>query len=175
MTADQQSHDRLRSGGSTSRSLLANAKLALPAAWERLVRLYTPFVVACCRRWGVPEQDIGDVLQDVFSAVANHLHRFHKQQAHDTFRGWLVTITRNKVHDYFRRLRAQPAAGGGTEAARRMQQIPDDCAQQEAAGDEEQWAENTRTRAVRNGGRVVLLRALHPAVSFPPRAARQML
>jgi RNA polymerase sigma-70 factor (ECF subfamily) len=128
MTADQRRDDRVRSGGSTSQDLLAGAKLGVPAAWERLVRLYAPLVASWCRRWGVAEQDVGDVLQDVFSAVAKHLNRFRRERPTDSFRGWLWTIARNKVRDHFRRCASEPAAGGGTEAARQMQQIADSSA-----------------------------------------------
>ena len=38
------------SGGSTSRSLLNEARLADAAAWERLVTLYAPLVASWCRR-----------------------------------------------------------------------------------------------------------------------------
>jgi RNA polymerase sigma-70 factor, ECF subfamily len=124
MTTDRNANDQAGSGGSTSRSLLADANLAVPAAWERLVRLYAPLVASWCRRWGVAEQDVGDVLQDVFSAVANHLNAFRKERPTDTFRGWLWTIARNKARDHFRRRSAEPAAGGGTEATKLMQQIP---------------------------------------------------
>ncbi|MDZ4683797.1 MAG: sigma-70 family RNA polymerase sigma factor [Planctomycetaceae bacterium] len=112
-------------GGSTSRSLLADAKLADPAAWERLVRLYAPLVASWCRRWGVAEQDVADLLQDVFSAVAGHLHRFHSERPADTFRGWLSTIARNKVRDHYRRRLREPDAAGGSEASRQFQHIPD--------------------------------------------------
>lgn len=115
----------LRSGGSTSRSLLADAKRAVPAAWERLVRLYAPLVASWCRRWGVAEQDVVDVSQEVFSAVAGHLDRFRKERPADTFRGWLSTIARNKVNDHFRRRSSEPSAQGGTEASLRIQQILD--------------------------------------------------
>lgn len=125
MTADDHADDRARLGGSTSRSLLAGAKLDDPSAWERIVRLYAPLVASWCRRWGVAEQDIGDLLQDVFSAVASHLNRFRKEQPSDTFRGWMSTIARNKVRDHFRRRAGEPAATGGTEAALHMQQVPD--------------------------------------------------
>ena len=115
----------VRSGGSTSRSLLANARLAEPAAWERLVRLYAPLVASWVRRWGVAEQDIGDVLQDVFTAVASHLDRFRKDRPSDTFRGWLSTIARNKARDHFRRRAAEPTAVGGTDAGLRLREIVD--------------------------------------------------
>ena len=66
-----------------------------------------------CRRWGVAEQDIVDVLQEVFSAVASHLEGFRKERPSDTFRGWLLTIARNKTRDYFRRRGDEPAARAG--------------------------------------------------------------
>lgn len=88
------------------------------------MRLYTPLVASWCRRWGVAEQDIADLLQDVFSAVACHLHRFHNERPTDTFRGWLATIARNKVHDHFRRRVREPEAAGGSEIARQLLQYP---------------------------------------------------
>lgn len=113
------------SGGSTSRSLLNEARLADAVAWERLVRLYTPLVASWCRRWGVSEQDIVDVLQDVFSAVASHLSRFRKDRPGDTFRGWLMVIARSKVMDYFNSRNRTPAGTGGTEASMRLNEILD--------------------------------------------------
>ncbi len=123
MSVDEGENEALRSGGSTSRSLLSDARLAVPAAWERLVRLYAPLVASWCRRGGIAEQDVGDVLQDVFWAVARHLDRFHDERPNDTFRGWLAVITRNKVRDHFRRRTAEPVAAGGSEATRQLQQI----------------------------------------------------
>jgi RNA polymerase sigma-70 factor (ECF subfamily) len=123
MTSSRRPGDRPL--GSTSQSLLAGAKLGAPASWERLVRLYAPLVASWCRRWEVAEQDVGDVLQEVFSAVAAHLDRFRTERPTDTFRGWLRTIARNKVVDHFRRRAFEPVAGGGTDAALQMQQVPD--------------------------------------------------
>jgi RNA polymerase sigma-70 factor, ECF subfamily len=125
MKADNGADDRARRSGSTSRSLLTSAKHDEPLAWERVVRLYAPLVATWCRRWGVAEQDLDDLLQDVFTAVARHLNRFRKEEPGDTFRGWLLTIVRNKVRDHFRRRAGEPAATGGTEATLHMQQIPD--------------------------------------------------
>ena len=116
------------SGRSTSRSLLNEARLADAVAWERLVRLYTPLVASWCRRWRVSEQDIVDVLQEVFSAVASHLSRFRKDRPGDTFRGWLMVIARSKTMDYFNSRNREPAGAGGTEASMWIQEIPDPCA-----------------------------------------------
>ncbi len=113
------------SGRSTSRSLLNEARLADAVAWERLVRLYTPLVASWCRRWRVSEQDIVDVLQEVFSAVASHLSRFRKDRPSDTFRGWLMVIARSKAMDYFNSRNREPAGAGGTEACLRLREILD--------------------------------------------------
>jgi RNA polymerase sigma-70 factor, ECF subfamily len=118
--------DRRPAGdGSTSRSMLAAAKDDDPAAWSRLVTLYSPLVAAWCARWGVARQDVMDVVQDVFTAVARNLDRFRKEQPQDTFRGWLATISKNKVRDYFRRRGDEPAGAGGTQAWLRISQVCD--------------------------------------------------
>jgi RNA polymerase sigma-70 factor (ECF subfamily) len=126
---------------STSRSLIAGAQLADQAAWERLVGLYAPLVSAWCRRLRVAEQDHVDLVQDVFAAVARNLGRFQKSSERDTFRGWLATITRNKVHDYYRHRAIEPLAIGGTEAAQRVAAIPDAGADPSLADDEELLAD----------------------------------
>ena len=68
---------------------------------------------------------MADVFQEVFRSVAEHIGRFRRDRAGDTFRGWLRTIARNKILDHFRRLQNQPEATGGTDAQQRMQAIPD--------------------------------------------------
>src|SRR5688500_5480779 len=86
-------------GTSTSRSLLARLHTNDPLAWDRLIALYAPLVWSWCGKMGLARQDMADVFQEVFKAVAAHIESFHKDRPGDTFRGWLRTITRNKVHD----------------------------------------------------------------------------
>lgn len=133
-------------GGSTARSLLADARLGDPAAWERLAKLYAPLVAFWCRRWGVPEQDLVDVIQEVFSAVSSHLEQFRKERKGDSFRGWLLTIARNKSNDYFR-VRARDVSGvGGTEASRRLAQVVDRRGGDDSATQDENAIENAILR-----------------------------
>jgi RNA polymerase sigma-70 factor (ECF subfamily) len=115
-----------QTSASTSRSLLAGVREREPAAWDRLVALYAPLVYYWCRKMELPEQDMADVFQDVFQSVARKIADFHKHDSHDTFRGWLRTITRNKVYDYFRRELHRPQAAGGTTAWRRLSEFPAD-------------------------------------------------
>ena len=39
-------------------------------AWQRLVGLYTPLVSHWCRQWSTPADDLPDLVQEVFAAVA---------------------------------------------------------------------------------------------------------
>jgi len=116
--------DGSRSSTSTSRSLLERARADDPQAWERLIALYAPLVLQWCRGWNLREQDAADVFQEVFQAVATHLAGFRKERVGDTFRGWLRTITRNKVHDLFRRQGREPNGEGGTDAQARLAEYP---------------------------------------------------
>jgi RNA polymerase sigma-70 factor (ECF subfamily) len=108
----------------TPRSLLERARAGDPAAWETLVTLYAPLVYHWCRRWDLQDQDAADVVQEVFQAVLTHLADLRRGRPGDTFRGWLRTILRNKVHDHFRRLGREPGGVGGTEAQLRLAQLP---------------------------------------------------
>jgi RNA polymerase sigma-70 factor (ECF subfamily) len=110
---------------STSRSLLARLQANEHGAWDRLIVLYAPLIWHWCRRMNLPSQDSADVFQEIFKAVAAHIRDFHKDKPTDTFRGWLRTITRNKVHDHFRRQRREARATGGTDAQLRWSQLPD--------------------------------------------------
>lgn len=109
----------------TSLSLLARAQARQAGAWERLVELYGPLVYHWCRQCHLPDADTADVVQEVFQAVAVHLERFRRTQAGDTFRGWLRTITRNKIRDHFRDRQHHPAAAGGSEVHEQFMQVPD--------------------------------------------------
>jgi RNA polymerase sigma-70 factor (ECF subfamily) len=122
----------------TSRSLLERVQADEAAAWDRLVGLYAPLVLHWCRRWGLRDEDAADVFQEVFQAVATHVAGFRKQAPGDTFRGWLRTITHNKVRDYFRRRGREPEAVGGTDALRRLAQVPAPDVPEEDAADDEQ-------------------------------------
>jgi RNA polymerase sigma-70 factor (ECF subfamily) len=57
--------------------------------------------------------------------VALHFPTFHRDRPGDTFRGWLRSITKNKVHDHFRKRQHEPQAAGGTEAKMWWSEVPD--------------------------------------------------
>jgi RNA polymerase sigma-70 factor (ECF subfamily) len=97
-----------------------------------MVALYAPLVLYWCRQWGLREDDAADVFQDVFQSVATHLASFRSDPS-GTFRGWLRTITRNKVTDALRRRRREPIGVGGSEAQARLIQFPEPPASEDDA------------------------------------------
>ena len=112
---------------STSRSLLARVRANDAAAWNHLVELYAPYVFVQCRRARLAHEDTADIFQEVFQSAFAKLDGFKKERPGDTFRGWLSTITRNKVRDHFRRVEREPKAVGGSQIRARIaqQQAPE--------------------------------------------------
>src|SRR5437763_3209335 len=80
------------------------------AAWGRFVDLYAPPVYACARRHGLQDADAADVTQDVMRSVYTAFRRGDFDPDRGRFRGWLITIVRNKLRDHARRagLRKHP-------------------------------------------------------------------
>ena len=109
--------------GSTSLGLLERIKALDQAAWERMVSLYSPLVYRWCRQAGLQAADAADVGQEVFRSVARKIADFRREREGDTFRGWLRTITRNKIRDSFRRRRSELAGVGGFEAQQHLLQV----------------------------------------------------
>lgn len=113
----------------TSLTLIERVQARDEKAWRQLVTLYGPLVEFWIRRSGVRKDDCPDIFQIVFQAVAKSMERFSKEQPGSTFRGWLRTITRNKVVDFIRMNVNRPGdAAGGTDARAviEQQQWPDD-------------------------------------------------
>ncbi|HLY09276.1 MAG TPA: sigma-70 family RNA polymerase sigma factor [Planctomycetota bacterium] len=106
----------------TSSSLIDRVRADEAGAWDRLVALYAPLLYHWCRRWKLQDEDLADVFQEVFKTLVLHIGGFRRDKEGDTFRGWLRTITRNKVLDHFRKHRFEQVAG--SDADGRLSQIP---------------------------------------------------
>jgi RNA polymerase sigma-70 factor (ECF subfamily) len=123
----------------TSSSLIDRVKADEVGAWDRLVSLYAPLLYHWCRRWKLQEEDLADVFQEVFKTLILHIGEFRREKKGDTFRGWLRTITRNKVLDHFRKHSRE--VEGGSEANWRFSQL---AAPEEPGTDPEEAAELQR-------------------------------
>lgn len=125
---------------STSVSLLERAKARQDDAWTKIAELYGPEEYRWVRCRGLQVNDAKDLVQEVFKSVFVALPNFRRDQPGQTFRGWLRTITRNKLNDHFRRVQAHPVTLGDHEALDRLSDRsgafpPIFCADEEDADD----------------------------------------
>lgn len=98
---------------STSPTLLERVRhRSDAAAWDRFVKLYTPFLFHCCSRLGLQEHEALDAVQDVFVLLLDKLPGFD-YSPDGSFRAWLRTVTVNKCRERFRRRTEQAAGGAG--------------------------------------------------------------
>ncbi len=83
-------------------------------AWTDFVDLYTPLVFRQCLRAGLQSADAEDITQDVLRSVARALPSLEYHPARGRFRGWLLTVTRNRLHNFFARDLRHPRGTGET-------------------------------------------------------------
>ena len=113
------------SSSKTSPTLVGRVQANEAAAWQRLVDLYGPLIYSWACRGGLASEDAADVMQEVFAAVAKAIRRFDPS-ARGRFRGWLWTITRNKLRDHHRRFAEEPNGRGGDTALRELAELPEE-------------------------------------------------
>ena len=95
------------------------------AAWHEFMRLYGPVVYGFARKRGLQDADAADVTQDVLRSVSNSIGRLEYDRNHGTFRGWLFTITRNKVFNFLSARRIRPQGSGDTTTNKLLDAHPD--------------------------------------------------
>lgn len=140
--------------GSTSyshASLIFRLQENEDAAWQELVDLFAPLIFHWCNRLQLDASDSSDVMQEVFAVVAKSIANF-KAQRDGALRGWLWTITQNKIRDFYRRNRRRANAIGGSTAQIRLNGIAD------PFGDhshEEITSENESKRLVRRALKLI--------------------
>jgi RNA polymerase sigma factor (sigma-70 family) len=97
----------------TRASLLQGIKDADDSArWNEFHQTYRSLIVGVARRSGLNDQEAEEALQDVLLGVAEKIPDFQYDPAKDSFKGWLLQITRWKIADQFRK-----RAGHGKQGA----------------------------------------------------------
>jgi RNA polymerase sigma-70 factor (ECF subfamily) len=87
-------------------------------AWQQFVRLYAPVVYGFARKRGLQDADAADVMQDVLRSVVGAAGRLDYDPARGSFRGWLYTVSRNKIFNFLDRNRHKLGRGTGDSGAR---------------------------------------------------------
>jgi RNA polymerase sigma factor (sigma-70 family) len=93
-------------------------------AWQEFVGLYGPVVYGFARKRGLQDADAADLMQDVLRSVSKAIGGFDYDRRQGTFRGWLFTITRNKVFSFLSAARQRPRGSGDTATNRLLDTQP---------------------------------------------------
>ena len=112
----------VNSDASTSTSLIRRVQADDPIAWERLSIVYGPVVYDWARQHGLQPHDAADVMQDVLQSLTRNVVKFDLNRG-NSFRGWLWTVTRNKVNDRYRSNDRDVQGQGGTVALRQLNEM----------------------------------------------------
>lgn len=94
-------------------------------AWHEFVDIYTPMIYRFLRKRGLQDADAGDLTQEVLRAVAASIERLDYDPRRGTFRGWLLTITRNKLYDHLAAQSGQARGSGDSGMQQILQAVPE--------------------------------------------------
>lgn len=84
-------------------------------AWNDFVQLYAPLIHAYGLRRGLQDADSADLVQEVLGRVSRSMPRFEYDRTRGTFRGWLLTVTRNEIRKMAERKPRQAIGSGDTQ------------------------------------------------------------
>jgi RNA polymerase sigma factor (sigma-70 family) len=94
-------------------------------AWQEFVKLYGPVIYGFARKRGLQDADAADLMQDVMRSVSAAIGRLDYDRKQGTFRGWLFTITRNKIFNFLSARRIRPQGTGDSATNRILNSHPD--------------------------------------------------
>lgn len=94
-------------------------------AWREFVELYAPVVYGFARKRGLQDADASDLMQEVLRSVAGAVGRLEYDPSRGTFRGWLFTVTRNKLYSFLNGQRRRERGSGDSGAQERLEEQTD--------------------------------------------------
>jgi RNA polymerase sigma-70 factor (ECF subfamily) len=93
-------------------------------AWSQFVDIYAPLVYGFARKHGLQDADAADLTQEVLRSVAVAAKKLYYDPQRGSFRGWLFTVVRNRLRDFWAVQGRQVLVRGGASAVQRMYDVP---------------------------------------------------
>ena len=111
----------------TRSSLIQRLKATINGeSWEEFFHTYWELIYNVARRAGLSEADAQDIVQETILKVHNSLDHFEYNRKRGTFKGWLRTVTRSRLNDFFKKQQRRPALNQPfEEAADELQNLED--------------------------------------------------
>src|ERR1700722_10858693 len=117
---------RMQESTATRASLLVRLRDGGDAgAWREFVHLYAPIIYGFARKRGLQDADAADLMQEVLRSISTAAHRLEYDPARGTSRGWLFTVTRNKVFNFLESRSKRVLGSGDSSVQRRLEQHAD--------------------------------------------------
>lgn len=93
-------------------------------AWGEFVELYAPLIYTYVRKRGLQDADAADLTQNCLRQVAVHVGRLEYDPRRGSFRGWLYTMVRNKLRDFWQQPRRLHQGSGDPQVQRLLELQP---------------------------------------------------
>lgn len=93
-------------------------------AWQQFFQVYSSVIYGFARRRGLQDADAADLMQDVLRCVAAAADKLDYDPRRGTFRGWLFTVTRNRLYDLTDQKRRHVQAAGGSDMLEHLDRQP---------------------------------------------------
>lgn len=102
----------------TRASLLERLKdLGNEASWNEFYQVYRELIYGVARRAGLSEVESEEVVQETLISVARKMPGFRYDPVVDSFKGWLLTVTRWRILDQFKKQQTLRRTAWPTSAA----------------------------------------------------------
>src|SRR5262249_26656652 len=98
--------------------------------------VYEPLIRDWLRRYAVQNADADDLTQEVLGVLVRELPQFHYDRARGSFRGWLRTVTANRLRAFWRDRQYRPL-DGTSDVARVVDELADPASGLSRVWDEE--------------------------------------
>jgi len=120
-------------------------------SWHDFFETYWRLIYGAAVRSGLNDAEAQDVVQDTVIAVAKKIEKFRYDPAVDSFKGWLLYLTRKRIALQFRRRerdRGPASLFESTDRNAEVQELPDPCGIDLEAIWDEEWKRNLWDAAI---------------------------
>ena len=121
-------------------------------SWKDFFDTYWRLIYAIALKSGLTESEAQDVVQETIISVAKDIHKFKRDRALGSFKGWLRNVTRWRIADQLRK-RTRHARGGNSENEEERRavdaaQVPDPAGDELESVWEADWQANLLEAAI---------------------------
>jgi len=108
-------------------------------SWRDFFDTYWRLIYSVALKSGLTESEAQDVVQETVISVAKDIHKFKRDRALGSFKGWLRNVTRWRIADQLRKRTRVDLAENGTQEFHRPN--PAEIPEPEGATSESMWEE----------------------------------